>query len=367
VHLSQVDLNLFVVLEAIYREGNLTRAGQQLNLTQPAISHALKRLRDLLQDPLFVRQGTHMEPTPFTRNIIEEVRQALQILELNLSASRNFVPENTRRNFHFSLWEYAEALILPLLLRQLADAAPGMSITTSRVKRRDLETELASGAVDLAIEIPMTVSDRIRHKWLLNEPFVVMARHGHPAIQDKLDLDTYLGQRHVQVSSRRHGPSLIDIELNRRGLRREVFLRSQHNHTACMVVSKTDMLLTLPERHAELLNADSLDQSPAKQDAMNPGAIHQSAINPGAIDPGAIDLGTFNPGATNRVYPFPLPTPRLEAHLYWHESVENDPANRWLREEIEKVLTPSVRSPSIVRNAGRKPSQHGRPTRRSRR
>ena len=78
MHLSQVDLNLFVVLEAIYREGNITRAGHQLNLTQPAISHALKRLRDLLQDPLFVRKGPHMVPTPFTRNMIEEVRQAFR-------------------------------------------------------------------------------------------------------------------------------------------------------------------------------------------------------------------------------------------------------------------------------------------------
>ena len=300
MHLSQVDLNLFVVLEAIYREGNITRAGQQLNLTQPAISHALKRLRDLLQDPLFVRQGPHMVPTPFTRNMIEEVRQALQILEMNLSQSRNFIPENTRRNFHLSMWEYAEALILPALMRRLTLAAPGMSITTLRVKRRDLETELASGSVDLAIDIPMTMSDRIRHKWLLNEPFVVIARHGHPAVTDRLDLDTYLAQRHIQVSSRRHGPSLIDIELSRRGLHRQVFLRSQHNLTACMVVSKTDMLLTLPECHAQLLNTDSV----------------------------------------NQVHPFPLPAPRLEAHLYWHESVENDPANRWLRQEIERVLAP---------------------------
>ena len=314
MHLSQVDLNLFVVLEAIYREGNITRAGLQLNLTQPAISHALKRLRDLLQDPLFVRQGPHMVPTPFTRNMIEQVRQALQILEVNLSQSRNFVPEHTRRNFHLSLWEYAEALILPPLLRRLTHAAPGMSISSSRVKRRDLETELASGSVDLAIDIPMTMSDRIRHKWLLNEPFVVIARHGHPAITDKLDLDTYLAQRHIQVSSRRHGPSLIDIELSRRGLRRQVFLRSQHNHTACMVVSETDMLLTLPEHHAQLLNT----------------------------------------GLMKRVYPFPLPVPRLEAHLYWHESVENDPANRWLREEIEKVLAAEPRAPGAPREAGRK-------------
>ena len=323
MHLSQVDLNLFVVLEAIYREGNLTRAGQQLNLTQPAISHALKRLRDLLQDPLFVRQGPHMVPTPFTRNMIEQVRQALQILEVNLSQSRNFVPEHTRRNFHISLWEYAEALILPSLLRRLTLAAPGMSITTSRVKRRDLETELASGSVDLAIDIPMTMSDRIRHKWLLNEPFVVLARRGHPAITDKLDLDTYLAQRHIQVSSRRQGPSLIDIELSRRGLSRQVFLRSQHNLTASMVVSETDMLLTLPERHAQLLN---------------PGMV--------------------NTGLMNRVYPFPLPVPRLEAHLYWHESVENDPANRWLREEIEKVLAAAPRAPGAPRKPGRARSRN---------
>ena len=89
MHLGQVDLNLFV-LEAIYREGNITRAGHQLNLTQPAISHALKRLRDLLRDPLFVRQGAHMVPTPFTRNMIDQVRQALQLLEVNLPRKPRF-------------------------------------------------------------------------------------------------------------------------------------------------------------------------------------------------------------------------------------------------------------------------------------
>jgi DNA-binding transcriptional LysR family regulator len=312
VHLSQVDLNLFVVLEAIYREGSITRAGQQLNLTQPAISHALKRLRDLLEDPLFVRQGPHMVPTPFTRNMIDQVRQALHILELNLRESHQFVPQHTRRSFHLSLWEYTEALILPSLLRRLTHAAPGMSITTSRVKRRDLEIELARGSVDLAIEIPMPMSDRIRQRWLVNEPFVVMARHDHPAIKNQLDLETYLAQRHVQVSSRRHGPSLVDIELSRRGLRRQVFLRSQHNFSASLVVNKTDMLLTLPERQAQLLNRASL----------------------------------------NQVYPFPLNEPRLEAHLYWHESVDNDPANRWLREEIERDLVPPA--PRKVGDEGRR-------------
>jgi DNA-binding transcriptional LysR family regulator len=210
------------------------------------------------------------------------------------------------------LWEYAEALILPPLMRRLTHAAPGMSITTSRAKRRDLETELASGSIDLAVDIPMTTSDRIRHKWLLNEPFAVIARHGHPAIKDKLDLDTYLAQRHILVSSRRYGPSLVDIELNRSGLCRQIFLRSQSNHAASRVVSMTDMLLTLPEHHAQLVNT----------------------------------------GLVNQLLPFPLQEPRLEAHLYWHESVENDPANRWLREEIENVLAPECRTPAAMRKGG---------------
>jgi DNA-binding transcriptional LysR family regulator len=258
-----------------------------------------------------------MMPTPFTRNMIDQVLKALQILEVNLVQTHNFVPGNTRRNFHLSLWEYLETLILPSLMERLAHAAPGMSIATSRVKRRDLETELASGSVDLAIEIPMTTSDRIRQKWLWKEPYVVLSRQGHPVIADKLDMETYLEQRHIQVSSRRRGPSLIDIELSRRGLRRLVVLHSQHTFSACMVVSKTDMLLTLPERHAQLLNR----------------------------------------GLRNQVHLFPLPAPHLEAALYWHESAENDPANRWLREEIEKILAPVPGALRKASNERRRSSQ----------
>jgi DNA-binding transcriptional LysR family regulator len=300
VHLSQVDLNLFVVLEAIYREGNITRAGHQLNLTQPAISHALKRLRDLLKDPLFVRRGAHMIPTPFTRNMIDEVREALQILEVNLRESHQFDPAHTRRNFHISLWEYIGSLMLPPLLQRVQREAPEMSITTSRVKRRDLEAELASGALDLAVDVPMITSEPIHQERLIGEPFVVMARTGHPGISRILDLETYLAQPHILVSSRRYGPSVIDVELSRLGFRRKIVLRCQHNFAACRVVSDTDLLLTLSQGHAQILNA----------------------------------------GLGNRIYPFPLKSAQLEAQMYWHESAENDSANRWLRQQIKSVLSP---------------------------
>jgi DNA-binding transcriptional LysR family regulator len=314
VHLSQVDLNLFVVLEAIYREGNLTRAGRQLKLTQPAMSHALKRLRELLKDPLFIREGANMVPTPFSRNMINDVRQALQILELNLYEDRNFDPAHTRRSFQIGFWEIMEAMILPQLSRVMARAAPEISITTLRVKRREIENELGSGSLDLVLDVPITMSDSIRQMPLFSDRVVVMARAGHPAISGELDLDTYLKQDHVLVSSRRLGPSLVDAELNRKGRKRRIVLRCQHYFAACRVVSETDMLLTIPEHYAQLLNS------------------------------------RFN----HRMYPFPLKSlQQLEIHMYWHESAENDPPNRWLREQIKKVVDDSLSA--VVEPESRRP------------
>ena len=315
MHLSQVDLNLFVVLEAIYREGNLTRAGRQLKLTQPAMSHALKRLRELLKDPLFIREGANMVPTPFSRNMINEVRQALQILEVNLYENRNFDPAHTRRNFQIGFWELMESMILPPLAKVLTRAAPEISITTLRVKRREIEQELASGTLDLVLDIPITMSDNFRQAPLFSDHVVVMARKGHPAIRRELDLDTYLRQDHILVSSRRLGPSLVDAELNRAGRKRTIVLRCQHYFAACQVVSETDMLLTIPQHYAETLNA----------------------------------------GFNNRLYPFPLKSlQQLEIHMYWHESTENDPPNRWLREQIKKVVAESLlASEPLPRRAAR--------------
>ncbi|HEU4414389.1 MAG TPA: LysR family transcriptional regulator [Candidatus Angelobacter sp.] len=303
MHLSQVDLNLFVVLEAIYREGNLTRAGRQLKLTQPAMSHALKRLRELLQDPLFRREGANMVPTPFSRNMINDVRQALQILEVSLYENRNFDPAHTRRNFQLGFWELMEATILPRLVTVLAAASPEISITTQRVKRREIEVELASGALDLAMDVPITMSDSIRQAPLFSDRVVVVARAAHPAIKRELALDNYLLQDHILVSSRRFGPSLVDAELNRKGKKRRIVLRCQNYFAACRVVSETDMLLTMPANYAEMLNK------------------------------------RFG----NRLYPFPLKSlQNLDIHMYWHESAENDPPNRWLREQIRKVVDESM-------------------------
>jgi DNA-binding transcriptional LysR family regulator len=231
--------------------------------------------------------------------MINEVRQALQILEVSLYENRNFDPAHTRRNFQIGFWELMESTILPPLAKVLTRAAPEISITTLRVKRREIEQELASGTLDLVLDVPITVGDSLRQKPLFSDRVVVMARKGHPAIGRELDLDTYLRQDHILVSSRRLGPSLVDTELNRKGRKRSIVLRCQHYFAACRVVSETDMLLTIPERYAQMLNT----------------------------------------GFNHRLYPFPLKSlQQLEIHMYWHESTENDPPNRWLREQIKKVV-----------------------------
>src|SRR5262245_9439191 len=113
MRLSEIDLNLLVVFEAIYREGNLTRAAKKLHLTQPALSHALARLREMFGDPLFARTGRTMAPTPFARDVIGPVREALATLERSLFPSQGFDPASAQRRFHVALRDVLEAVCLP--------------------------------------------------------------------------------------------------------------------------------------------------------------------------------------------------------------------------------------------------------------
>lgn len=302
MHLSRADLNLFVVLDAIYSQGSITRASQVLNLSQPALSHALARLRTMFDDPLFVRQGAAMVPTPFTRGIITQVRQGLQLFEASLQTDQSFHPAQTQRRFHLGLRDVFEATILPPLVQKISEHAPGITIASVRVDRREIETALSSGDLDMVLEVPIPLSKQIRQQRVSRDRLIVLSRKAHPQMPKKknraLDLDTYLQQAHVLVSSRRQGMGLEDFELNREGLRRLISLRCQHYFAACRVVSETDLLLTMPEQYANIANAQFM----------------------------------------NRIDPFPLATQPIDAHLYWHSSADNDPANSWLREQLLNLM-----------------------------
>ncbi|MBC3885133.1 LysR family transcriptional regulator [Undibacterium griseum] len=308
MHISRVDLNLFTVFEAIYTEGSVTRASQQLHLTQPAISHALNRLRQLFDDPLFIRQGQNMVSTPLARSMIEPVRQALRGLEITLNESGKFDPSLASKQFNLALRDVLESTVLPPLLESITGQAPQINLAAIQVERRELVSELAAGTLDVAIDMLLPLPSDIRRQQISRYTTVVLARRDHPVVQGKLDLATYLQAEHILASSRRKGMGLEDFELSRLGLQRRVRLRCQHYFAACRVVSQTDLLLTMPEGYARIAN-EQFD---------------------------------------NQILPLPISMPSWDVYLYWHQNVDNDPANRWLREQIMQAFDtePSATRPA---------------------
>jgi DNA-binding transcriptional LysR family regulator len=297
-NLSRVDLNLLVVLEAIVAEGGVSRAAERLNLTQPAVSHALARLRELFDDPLFVRQGRNLAPTALTKRLVEPLRRSLQSLEVLIEKSPVFDPAESETAFTVATRDPLEVLILPRLMRRLAREAPKVDLRCVQVRRRSVEAGLADGSLDLVIDVALPLSERIHRQRVASDRFVVVARKAHPRIRPGFSLATYLAQHHVMVTSRRRGPGAEDIELGQHGQRRHVRLRCRNYLAAFRVVAESDLVLTMPARYAALLEA----RLPV------------------------------------RALKMPLKIPTLDLYLYWHDRVHDDPANRWLRTRLVEAL-----------------------------
>ncbi|MEQ8259145.1 MAG: LysR family transcriptional regulator [Alcanivorax sp.] len=303
MHVSRFDLNLFVVFDAIYTEGSLTRAARVLNLTQPAVSHALGRLRDRLEDPLFVRQGARMVPTSRARAMVTPVRHALGGLQRCLSDEGGFDVADAERTFVVGLRDGLEGCLLPPLTAGILEEAPGVRLQSMTVARRQLATELASGRLDLAADVLLPLPDAIEHRPVMSGPLVVIMRPGHP-LTGKLDLPAYLAAQHVLVSSRREGPGMEDFGLSRLGYRRNIRLRCQHHMAALSTVMGSDLLLTLP------------------------GLLARQLPPPGS-----------------QVEPLPADVPGLELHLYWHRDQSADPGHTWLRQRVMAMLADQQSEP----------------------
>lgn len=304
--LSRIDLNLFTVFDAIYREGGITAASKTLHLSQPAVSHALARLRELLDDPLFERQGNEMIPTPKARALAGTITETLESLELIVKRSAHFEPAHSARSFAIAVREAHETSFLPQIMQQVAREAPGVVVAAVRIERRDLEEDLQSGELDAAVDVALPLSAEVRRDLLSSEPLVVMARRGHPQLDGGLDIDTYLSLEHVLVTGRRRGGGHEDIALGRLGMSRHIRVRCQQHAAASAVVGRTDLLVTMSRSQAEQVNA----------------------------------------GGENQVLPFPADVPPLELFLYWHANADEDPAGRWFRERVRATLQHGLRSRS---------------------
>ncbi|MBN3785971.1 LysR family transcriptional regulator [Burkholderia sp. Ac-20353] len=297
MHIFRTDLNLLVVLDRIYTQQSITRAAQQLNLSQSAVSHALNRLRELLGDPLFERHGNAMVPTPFTRAIIARVRDGLHTLECTLHESSRFDAESANRRFTLGVLNAHEPVVLPPIMQYVTQHAPSVDVAAIQHDRRTIEADLLTGSLDAVIDVLLPHPQSVCSARLATDKYVVLCRRDHPRVGQHLDLGAYLAEEHVLVTSRRRGGGVEDSALVKLGAERRVRLRCIRYFAACRVINQTDLLLTMPERYARLLNQ--------------------------LVDNQMIEC------------PFDA---SIDTYLYWHANSDADPANVWLRQRLRAIF-----------------------------
>jgi DNA-binding transcriptional LysR family regulator len=291
--IRRIDLNLYRVFAVVYRERNLTRAAEILCLSQSAVSHAIGRLREHVDDPLFVREGQGVMPTPLADRLWPDIDAALNLLRLAAARSHEFDPQRDITQLTLAMNDELEPSLLPPLVAQLRNSLgpqSAVAIASVRLDRSSLRADLAARRLDIAIDVAQPMPPDIAHAALASDDFVVVSRQSI-----KLTPERYFAAQHVIVSSRRTGRAVEDMAMAKLGFERQVVLRCQHYEAACKVVAGSDCLLTMPRR--------------------------QVRLSSGLV-----------------VMAMPLALPDLELHAYWHRQRETEPALMWLREQLFSAL-----------------------------
>jgi DNA-binding transcriptional LysR family regulator len=183
MNLNALDLNLVRVLDALLREKSVTRAGERIGLSQPAVSAALNRLRHALNDQLFVRRGNDMVPTPRAESLAEPVRLALREIERAFQPATDFEPARLERTFTFMGADFFSMLLMPSFAARVAARASGVSLRFLDSARGDVSRLLQEDEIDAALERPLDVADWISSAPLFHSPFVIIAAKDNAAIR----------------------------------------------------------------------------------------------------------------------------------------------------------------------------------------
>ncbi len=252
VHLADVDLNLLVVLRELLRTRNTTHAARRLGRTQSAVSHALRRLRAMLGDDLFVRVSGGLRPTAQAEALAPAVNDILTRAEALIAGggAGAFDPRALARTFVIGATDYSELLILPRLLSRLREEAPLVDLRTAFLGD-DVERAIQAGEVDLAIATRFRAVAALSETYIDDQPLCVVVRKGHPATRGRLDAKRYASFDHALVTPRGLPGSPVDTALEALGLRRRVALRLPHFVVAALVVADSDLVVTQPRAFAE--------------------------------------------------------------------------------------------------------------------
>lgn len=297
IHSRHFDLNLLKTLSVLIEERQVSRAAARLNLSQSAVSHALNRLRRQFDDPLLIRRGQEMVPTARAEELAPQLRSVLGEID-SLVGPVDFDPEAATGTLRIATTDYGSAIILPRVIRDLAQSAPGIEVAYTDLSEGTFD-ELKSGFLDLALSGQESQRD-METETLFTERFVLMARADHPCLAETMSLDSYTRWPHVVVDLVHSRLLSIDTALKRLGLGRKIGVRTPHFLAAPFLAQYSDLLVPVPARLAPMY-AETLGLA---------------LIEP----PPELDLGRF------------------DYVQMWDGRRTGDPVHRWLRTLIRNAV-----------------------------
>lgn len=296
--LRQFDLNLLIIFEALVTESHVSRAAEKVFLSQSAMSHALNRLRDQLEDPILVRTENGLQPTPRALSMVPDVRKALQLVEHTLNPPQPFNPESSDRIFRIASTDYFETVVFPEWFSQLQQQAPSLKIEIDLITEETARSRMEKGTVDLIVGMDAEhhFSNRLKAEPWLKEKLVCLAGINNKKIRQRLDLKQYLDQQHILFFDLEgETGSNIDRWLEEQGLQRMSISRTTNYVAAARIVAATDAIITLPYHMAQL----------------------------------------FSKMLPLRIVTPPKGMPEIEMTIIQHPLYADDPAITWLKQEIQ--------------------------------
>jgi DNA-binding transcriptional LysR family regulator len=306
-----LDLNLLRVFDAVMTEQNLTRAAGHLAMTQPAVSNAIKRLRESLGDDLLIRTAYGVKPTPRAEALWPTVRAALAGLEAAVTQQR-FEPSSTQATFRMAMADATAAFWLPSLVRLIESEAPGVSVRMMPLTTREPRPMLLRGDIDLAVgffpgvaaQLSIETSSPIHHERLYSGHYVCVMRRDHPLAKVELTVDNYCAAHHLLVSFSGRAHGLVDEALAQIQRERRILLTVNQFFTAGRVVANSDLITVLPQHL----------------------------------------IASTGKGAELIYKELPFELPAVHLDMLWHERDARSPAHQWLRNHFHNMDMVALRN-----------------------
>jgi DNA-binding transcriptional LysR family regulator len=293
--MAELDLNLLIVLVALGEQRSVSRAAVKLGRSQPAVSAALAKLRAYFDDPLFLRTGNRMEPTPRAIAVAGTARSVLASIA-EIRAAPVFAPAVSDQAIRLALSDVGEMVFLPAVLRKVRELMPRAAICSVSLPAAEVSVQLENGGLDLAIGyFPDLRKAAFYQQTLFEDSFACLIRADHPISAARLSIKQFLQLEHAVVRVESRSEEVVERYLARHNLQRRVVLTTPHFASTPLIVAQSDLLVTVPEPLAR---------------------YYASAA------------------ANLRVVELPFAPPRIELKQFWHRRFHNDPRSRWLRAMI---------------------------------